>query len=732
MTGQKQDIYEFHNFQLDIGKSILLRENQAVNLQWKTFELLCIFVKSGGNLLTREMLMDELWADTFVEDNNLSQHIRALRKSLGENGNASEKFIETVAGRGYRFLPEVQIVRTAVENEAPARSENGVQFSAEDSSKKTVSLPLTDTELSPDSYISGSKNSVEIIAYSAPQTFEVPNLKTEAIGEETSRRSSVVNQETPNQPETIDRPRGFRRGLKSLLWGAGAGFVFSVLFRVLQISSGALYQYQNTLPAETPRGLTDMFGGFLNLLLVPVKACYFIGIGLIVFGIARMIYSSFEKKSPKLEPSFFERWISVIIISVIATVAIPNLIASYRAAKELRQKQSLPDNLTPSSKPPEFLNFSTAKYQKIIENQQGQAAISPNGKFIVYTSMIAGKQALWLRQLATNTNIQILPPNEADYRGISFSPDSEYVYFNHKNTLYRVSVLGGEATLILKEIEGFSLSPDDTQIVFNRRLPDYRCGLFISKTNGSEERMIAERQAPDCYKTAAWSPDGKLIAFAAGQSDTGDANTRLLAFRIADGMEIPLSDERWFHIHSLVWMPDQGGIILSGRKKLNEENPLWQINYPGGETRQLTEGLTRFAHLSLTADGKHLLASQTILNTYLSIAPANASSEFRRLDSAFYGLTWLPDGKIVYSSHINNDNLWMINSDGTEHRQLTFGDAGYLNPVASSDGRYIFYTLAGGVQHIWRMNADGSDKIQLTDGGGEQKPNVSSDGQWLF
>src|SRR5215204_1923615 len=101
-------IYEFHDFQLDIGKGVLLRENQPVTLQWKTFELLCVLVKSNGNLITRDELMNALWADTFVEDNNLSQHIRALRKALGENENGGERFIETVTGRGYRFVAKIK------------------------------------------------------------------------------------------------------------------------------------------------------------------------------------------------------------------------------------------------------------------------------------------------------------------------------------------------------------------------------------------------------------------------------------------------------------------------------------------------------------------------------------------------------------------------------------------------------------------------------------------------
>jgi hypothetical protein len=62
--------------------------------------------------LTRNELINKLWADTFVEDNYLSQHIRALRKALGDGENGS-RFIETVPRRGYRFLPEVQVIDSA-------------------------------------------------------------------------------------------------------------------------------------------------------------------------------------------------------------------------------------------------------------------------------------------------------------------------------------------------------------------------------------------------------------------------------------------------------------------------------------------------------------------------------------------------------------------------------------------------------------------------------------------
>src|SRR5687767_14767202 len=154
MYQQERSIYEFHNFQLDIGKGKLLRDSNPVSMQWKTFELLCTLVKSNGNLLTRDELMDKLWADTFVEENNLSQHIRLLRKVLGEGENG-HTFIETIPRRGYRFLPEVRIVD--VESKNGFKSHNGISdqipsaaAASSESALESLTLvhPMTDSQIS--------------------------------------------------------------------------------------------------------------------------------------------------------------------------------------------------------------------------------------------------------------------------------------------------------------------------------------------------------------------------------------------------------------------------------------------------------------------------------------------------------------------------------------------------------------------------------------------------------
>lgn len=93
--------YAFGDFLLDLEQKRLLRNGQTVSLQPKVFNMLVFLVERRGELISRDELMQAVWADTFVEETNLRFCIHALRKALGEG------FVETVPKRGYRFIAEV-------------------------------------------------------------------------------------------------------------------------------------------------------------------------------------------------------------------------------------------------------------------------------------------------------------------------------------------------------------------------------------------------------------------------------------------------------------------------------------------------------------------------------------------------------------------------------------------------------------------------------------------------
>ena len=98
------EVYAFGPVRVDVARHVVSRDGQPIALAPKTFELLLILVRSGGRALSRQELVAALWADTFVEEANLSFQISTLRRVLGVG---AEQWIETVPKVGYRFTPEV-------------------------------------------------------------------------------------------------------------------------------------------------------------------------------------------------------------------------------------------------------------------------------------------------------------------------------------------------------------------------------------------------------------------------------------------------------------------------------------------------------------------------------------------------------------------------------------------------------------------------------------------------
>jgi DNA-binding winged helix-turn-helix (wHTH) protein/pimeloyl-ACP methyl ester carboxylesterase len=111
--GQPKRFYVFGVFRIDVTERVLLGEQGPVSLTPKAFDLLLCLVENSGHILAKDELMQQVWPDSFVEENNLAQNISTLRKALEAGG---EKFIETVPRRGYRFAATVN----EIEDEVPA------------------------------------------------------------------------------------------------------------------------------------------------------------------------------------------------------------------------------------------------------------------------------------------------------------------------------------------------------------------------------------------------------------------------------------------------------------------------------------------------------------------------------------------------------------------------------------------------------------------------------------
>jgi pimeloyl-ACP methyl ester carboxylesterase/DNA-binding winged helix-turn-helix (wHTH) protein len=112
MSGQTKQAYVFGRFRIDTGKRLLFEGNELVTLTPKAFDTLLALVENRGTVLSKEELMRLVWAEQFVEENNLAQNIHSIRKSLGE-GSEGVKYIETIPRRGYRFVADVEVLTEA-------------------------------------------------------------------------------------------------------------------------------------------------------------------------------------------------------------------------------------------------------------------------------------------------------------------------------------------------------------------------------------------------------------------------------------------------------------------------------------------------------------------------------------------------------------------------------------------------------------------------------------------
>ena len=110
MSKSAHELYEFGDFRLNVDEHLLQRRDGArkLHLPEKAFQTLCFLVRNNGRLLTKKEILDHVWPDAFVEENNLDKCIYAIRQCLGENGSG-QKYIDTVYKHGYRFVAEVVV-----------------------------------------------------------------------------------------------------------------------------------------------------------------------------------------------------------------------------------------------------------------------------------------------------------------------------------------------------------------------------------------------------------------------------------------------------------------------------------------------------------------------------------------------------------------------------------------------------------------------------------------------
>ena len=354
-------------------------------------------------------------------------------------------------------------------------------------------------------------------------------------------------------------------------------------------------------------------------------------------------------------------------------------------------------------------------------------AISPDGKYVVFVTAESGRQSLWVRQVSTSSLVQIAPPVEATYLGTTFSPDGELVYFtrvddqNPSGALYQVPVLGGTPLKVLVNITGgVSFSPEGKRIAFTRFAEPGESFVMTANVDGTDEQKLATRKQPQFFSAygLSWSPDGELIACGVLMNSL-NSPAQLIGIPTRGGTERTLTAEGFRDIFHVSWLGDGTGLVLTAAPKGSVRGvQLFLVSYPSGSVRRITNDLNSYgqASLGLTADGRTIVTTQRESSLEIFVMDEGKdSTQAVQVTKGKYdgetGVTWTPDNKIVYvTQNGENIDVWSINSDGSDPRQLTVDGEPKSYPSVSPDGRYVVFAgTRSTISNLWRIGIDGSD-----------------------
>lgn len=352
----------------------------------------------------------------------------------------------------------------------------------------------------------------------------------------------------------------------------------------------------------------------------------------------------------------------------------------------------------------------------------GAAALSPDRRYVVYVLRDGAEQSLWVQQLATGSNVQVLPPDQVNFVAVSFTPDGNYIMFVRSDKsstnfryLYQMPVLGGPARQLVRDIDSApAFSPDGQQIAFVRGILDPPSNqILVANADGSGQRVLADRKSFGAgASTVSWSADGANVAFVSPETRDNVSQWALEVVAVKTG------EVRDLHLfpteaRAAAWLPDGHGVLVVARDGRSVRGQIWFVSYPEGEISRFTNDLTDYdtCCLEITRDGRSLVAlvHADLSDVWVANADGSEARQITSGEAVGFGVTWIGEKLGVATS---SGRWYAINADGSGKAPI----ASEHSPVVSifPCGHYLLYTSfnQNGFD-LWRSDMDGSNAVKL-------------------
>ncbi len=400
------------------------------------------------------------------------------------------------------------------------------------------------------------------------------------------------------------------------------------------------------------------------------------------------------------------------------------------------------------SAPRPFTQYSIT--QETTSGTARLTAISPDGKYLLIAKNEKGLDSLWLRNVPTGSDTQVVAPSPAAFQSLSFSPDGNYLYFRQAGdktglfeVLYRAPVLGGTPKLLVRDVDAQPVfSPDGQRIIYircNNPEPN-KCRWLSANQDGTGEQVlrIMEGGIPEHI---SWAPDGKRIAYTQGYATNQELQT-ISMFDVAKNDGSPAFSFPDKHFFEIRWMPSGRGLLLNYTDKSTsfDRGQIGYVSYPQGNFEPLTNDTNNYATLSVSGDGRTLATIQSQRESELDLLPPSGGpagaplAGFAKQLRQTRAVLWLNDSELLL---VLADRLVRSSLDGTKQTEL-FSDtaASITQSQICGAGRSIVVGMRGhegsSAGNLWRMDADGSNLKRLTEGDENGWPNCGVQDEWVY
>jgi len=387
--------------------------------------------------------------------------------------------------------------------------------------------------------------------------------------------------------------------------------------------------------------------------------------------------------------------------------------------------------------------------------QVKDAAISPDGKYVAFVNLDSGGRSMWVYQIATESTAQVVPDDIGYWpwgARLTFSPDGNYIYYENLDSaqgtglfgLYRVPMVGGTPRKLIADVDSaVTFSPDGRRFAFMRNSNERaEVALMTADSDGSNERTVAvrKRESGFTFEAPAWSPDGKQIAAAIGQGGLY-GRQRIEVVAVDTGRETPVGTQAWWFLGRMGWLPEGRGLVFVARESTSSTNAqIWQMDFPSGDVRRVTNDLANYFCLTGSADGAHWVALQEKVASSLWASPRGDWAHAKRITPGVdsvdgnSGFTWTMGGRILYTSwHTGGESMRSVDPDGRNVKDFSPGPGMNRRPSACADGHYVLYTSQNDAgRNVWRTDSAGNEVKQLTFGNDDGYAQCSSDSKWFI